>query len=608
MLIPLISFLIGLALSGFVFLSYNNHPSLKNFPNVYKLSNQPLLLWGISCIAITLMLGMVGYFSYIPANPLRTLRICLGLLGIFILSFNYLKSIDLKLNNRLKNVDQLTNQLITILSLVKITTVLTILSTLVLTSIFLISFFDANYGGDAFMYHIPFAARIWGIISPEQFTFEKNIEHRFQGFPLLANWLQGLFWNTFGRPEATNLLCYFSLLTFIAYLKFYVKIPFYLASLSLLAIPMVHMHAARSYIDLPGNVCISILILTTYFLYTNKVQFNKQTGIIIFISAATAANMKFQLIPVVFLILCFVLLKIILQSWKAYANDQDKFIKLSKTLLLCGLASIIIFVTPIKNIVIYANPFYPVKVEIAGIVLNHNEAPPSFMHENLKKLPRHLRWGRSVLEIDAFDSRRPWPWTLGMDFISWDEERFGLGGYFGGYVVFNLLLFIYLCWKNFDIESRVAAIIMGLMTLFTPLLPQAYELRYYMYWMMIFVSLNSYLTCRLVRQQPSQKFINPRNLGLVAAVFMVIFITKTRYFFTIPEFASFDEQVKRTDIIDQDMLRSIKDGENVCIVGKAPHPFLYTSYFHPPYEYSVMAEFDLPDVVKERCEGRRILK
>lgn len=608
MLVPVFSFILGSVISGLAFLSYTNRSSLKNFPTLYKLTNNPLFTWGMSFLAITLMLGIVGYFGYIPANSLRTVRICLGLLGIFLLSFNYVKTTDLKLNNNLKIAYQTTNQLISMLSFVKITTVLTILSALVLTSIFLISFFDANYGGDAFMYHIPFAARIWGIISPEQFTFEKNIEHRLLGFPLLANWFQGLFWKVFQRPEATNLLCYFSLLTFIAYLKFYVKIPFYLASVSLLAIPMVHMHAARSYIDLPGNVFVSILILTTYFLYINKVQFNLQTSFIIFISAAMAANMKFQLIPIVFLILCFVLLKIVLQSWKAYANDQDRLIKLSKTLLVCCLASIIIFLTPIKNIVLYANPFYPVKVEIAGIVLNHNEAAPSFMHENIKKLPRHLRWGKSVLEIDAFDSRRPWPWTLGMDFISWDEERFGMGGYFGGYVIFNLLLFIYLCLRNFDIESKIAATVMGLMTLFTPLLPQAYELRYYMYWMIVFVSLNCYLTCRLIQQKPSQKFINPRNLGLVATVFMIIFITKTRYFYTIPEFASFDEQVQRTDIIDQDMLRSIKDGEKVCIIGKAPHPFLYTSYFHPSREYSVMAEFNLPDVFEERCEGRRILQ
>ncbi|WP_107671391.1 hypothetical protein, partial [Cyanothece sp. BG0011] len=580
-----------------------NHPSLKRFPFIYQFTNQPLSMWGISCIAITLMLGIVGYYGYIAAPSLRTIRTALGLVGVLLFIFGILSQNNLTINHYLSLIKD--NK---ILSLLNVRTVLTILSTLVLTSIFLISFFDANYGGDAFMYHIPFAARIWGIIPAEQFTFEKNIEHRFLGFPLLANWLQGFFWNTFKRPEATNLLCYFSLLTFIAYLKFYVKIPFYLASLSLLAIPMVHMHAGRSYIDLPGNVCISILILTTYFLYTNKVKFNQQTAIIVFVSSAMAANMKFQLMPVVFIILCFVLAKILLQNWKTYGRDKDRLVKTSKTLFLCFLASLIIFIIPIKNIITYANPFYPVKIEIAGIVLNHNEAPPDFMHENLRKLPPHLRWGRSVLEIDAFDSRRPWPWTLGMDFISWDEERFGLGGYFGGYVIFNFILFIYLCWQNFDLEARVAAIIMGLMTLLTPLLPQAYELRYYMYWMMVFVSLNCYLTCRLAKQKPSEKLINPKNLALVATVFMVIFITKTRYFFTIPEFSPFTEQVQRTDIIDQDILKSIKDGEEVCIVGKAPHPFLYTSYFHPPRQYSIKAEFDVPDFIKEGCEGRRILK
>ena len=74
-------------------------------------------------------------------------------------------------------------------------------------------------------------------------------------------------------------------------------------------------------------------------------------------------------------------------------------------------------------------------------VLNNKETPPDFMHENIRKLSPYLRWGRSILEIDVFDDRRPWPWTLGMDFISWDEEKFGLGGYFGGYVTFSFLLF-----------------------------------------------------------------------------------------------------------------------------------------------------------------------
>ena len=181
--------------------------------------------------------------------------------------------------------------------------ILSVLAITILFSIFLISFFDSNYGGDAFMYHLPFAARIWNIITPEEYSFEYYTEHRFLGFPLFANWLQGLFWKLFQKPEATNLVSYLSLLTIISYLKLYLKIPFYMASLSLLAIPMVHMHAARSYIDLPGNIAVSILILTTYCLYINKNSLKSKNLLIIFISATIAANTKFQLIPVMFCII-----------------------------------------------------------------------------------------------------------------------------------------------------------------------------------------------------------------------------------------------------------------------------------------------------------------
>jgi hypothetical protein len=35
-----------------------------------------------------------------------------------------------------------------------------------------------------------------------------------------------------------------------------------------------------------------------------------------------------------------------------------------------------------------------------------------------------------------------------MDFVPMEGERFGMGGYFGAYVIFNLLIFIFLCWKK----------------------------------------------------------------------------------------------------------------------------------------------------------------
>ena len=605
MLIPLISLMVGIVILTVSSLAYAGVPSLKNFPLIFKIRNHTNILLGLVSISLALMLGIVGYFGYINSSSLRVIRLLLGIGGLGIIGFPILQKFNL--NNLPKNNLKNNVFISKILSLITIKNVLTITSLIVLFSIFLISFFDGNYGGDAYMYHLPFAARIWGIISPEQYTLEYNLEHRFKGFPLLANFLQGFFWFIFRRPETTNLLAFFSLIGIICYFKFFLKIPFYLATISLLAVPMVHMHAGRSYIDLPGNVCVAILILTTYLLYINKINFNHKNFLIIITSAAAAAHTKFQLIPVVFIVLLAVLPQAITKYGRTYNQQQNNTVRIFKVISICFLASLVIFATPIKNIIIYQNPFYPVKVEIAGQVLNYNEAPPDFMHPTLRELSPHLRWGRSLLEIDVFDDRRPWPWTLGMDFISWDEPKFGLGGYFGGYVVFNLCLFLYLCMRRVNRDTSAAMILMLIMTGLTPLMPQAYELRYYMYWMIVFVALNCYLVCNNLKELPDRRIINPQYFALVAAVFMWIFMDKTNYFFTKPSFSPFSDYVNVNT--SEEIIEKIKESESVCLVGKVPHSFLYNAHFHPPSDYSIKAEFDIsPEYLADKCGDRTILR
>ncbi len=601
MLIPLISLILGIGILSVSSLAYAGVPSLKRFPLVFQIRNYPNILIGLIFISLALMLGMVGYFGYIDAPSLRLIRLFFGIGGLVIIG---VPSLQNNLSGELIRNNIFIRKL---LSLITIKNALKLTSLIVLFSIFLISFFDGNYGGDAYMYHLPFAARIWGIISPDQFTFEYNLEHRFKGFPLLANFLQGFFWFIFQRPEATNLLAFSSLIGIICYFKLLLKIPFYLATISLLAIPMVHMHAARSYIDLPGNVCVAILILTTYLFYIDKIRFNHKNFLIIIASAAAAAHTKFQLIPVVFITLLAVLPQAIAKYGKTDVQQQNDKIRIFKVISICFLASLVIFATPIKNIIIYQNPFYPVKVEIAGQVLNYKEAPPDFMHSTLRELPSHLRWGKSLLEIDVFDDRRPWPWSLGMDFISWDEAKFGMGGYFGGYVVFNLCLFFYLCMRRFNRETSAAMILMLIMTALTPLMPQAYELRYYMYWMIVFVGLNCYLVCHNLKRLPDRRVINPQYFALVAVVFMWIFIEKTNYFFTKPSFSPFLDYVNVNT--SEEVLAQIEDGTSVCLVGKAPHTFLYSSYFHPSRNYSLQGEFDIsPEYVADKCGNKKIIE
>ncbi|WP_228015364.1 hypothetical protein [Synechocystis salina] len=62
-------------------------------------------------------------------------------------------------------------------------------------------------------------------------------------------------------------------------------------------------------------------------------------------------------------------------------------------------------------------------------------------------------------------------------------------------------------------------------------------------------------------------------------------------------------------MVKKEIFSQIKDGDQVCVVEKAPFSFFYNSYFHPGRDYSVRAEFNLEDErMKDKCEGLKILR
>ena len=258
------------------------------------------------------------------------------------------------------------------------TTLLELFALFVVISLFLKAIIDVDKNYDTWAYHLPFAARIWRIIPPELYLFEKFTHGPlFDGFPLLGEFLQGFFWLITQHLQAANLVCFFSLILYIYFLKTYFQIPLYLSAIALVAIPLVLTHSTTCYVDLPGNIGISMLILMTYLLYKQNDFPTKRGLVFIFVAAATASNIKPQLEPLVFLILCFIGFRII---WLRFRHTQAQKKWLLKAIPIALVASVLIFATPIKNIVLYGNPFYPVRIEVAGIVLNqklplYNEAP-----------------------------------------------------------------------------------------------------------------------------------------------------------------------------------------------------------------------------------------
>ena len=489
--------------------------------------------------------------------------------------------------------------------------ILSTIAIVLITSIFLKAILDVDSNYDPGWYHLPFAARIWGILPREMFIGdEKWFEPRFAGFPLLAHFLQGFFWKITGRIQSTNLVSFLAILGYFFFLRSYFQVPLYLSAIALFSIPLVLTHASTSFVDLLGNVGTSILVMMTYSFYKNKQLPQTKELFIAFGGAAIAANTKTQLQPLVFVILIVLGIRLV---W-LYSKSIRSAPQLFKGLFLALLASTIIFATPVKNTVLYGNPLYPIKIEIAGIVLNHKLSPEAYEEGN-----RQLNWIKSVLEINA-----PQFWTP--DQWSTDVERNRRGGFFGAYVVFNLLLLVGLTIRELILnrslpshnrrrEAKVALATAIAMSLVPLNFPQSHELRYFMYWMICLVSLNLYLVSLPKNRQLLGRWLQPKYLGLVCTVFLTIVLVKIGNLYARPSLITLDKQV--TFGVKTAFLAQIQPNEQVCLLSRhigedvqtAPiaalkYAFMYSSYFHPEidFDYSIQAALN-----PEACGDRTII-
>ncbi len=481
--------------------------------------------------------------------------------------------------------------------------ILSIIALVITISIFLKAIIDVDTNYDVGWYHLPFAARIWGIVPEKAFISENLIEHRFDGFPLLANFFQGLLWKLTGRIQATNLVGYLSLIIYFLFLRSYFKVPLYLSVIAIFTIPAVLTHATTSFVDLPGNIGVAIVMMMTYSLFRQSKLPSKGELLIVFLGAATAVNTKPQLQPLIFLLYWILGIRLI---WLYFKHSPAGERKLWLTIPLAAIASGLIFATPIKNVAFYGNPFYPIKIEVAGIVLNHQLTPKTYSEGN-----RPQKWLQSILEINTPQ------WSADQ----WNEgnprnlDR--AGGFFGAYVIFNLLLLIGLTIreqlqkragsaKNKSSNATTALAIILLVSLVPANFPQSHELRYFMFWMITLVSLN--LCVVTSWQNRAERWLQPQYLGLVCLLFGTIVVIRINDYYIKPVFNSFQPYLKNS--VKTELLKQMIPNERTCLIARHAitnpnsvpfaqihNAFYYSSYFHPEigYDYSIKATVDPRD-------------
>jgi hypothetical protein len=464
-----------------------------------------------------------------------------------------------------------------------VTRVLQVLAVLVAASILHAAAHDVSTTWDVWYYHLPFAARAAHLVGPDSYVFHATNQARYDGFPLLAERLQGLFWRLTGRPESANLVAGAALAMFITWLRRAHGVPWHLAVLALLAVPLVQLHASSAYIDLPSNLAASALVLEVLRLYAFPEPVTGRLLARLLGLCAIVVNMRFQLHPLVALCLLVAAPRVLPPLWRAPSR---------RPLLLAALALPLVFAAPLHNLAVHHNPYFPMKLSLLGITFPGPEGVYSNAPPYLEHAPRSLRWLYSVLEVNLrpFAERRRW--TIDQ-WGPYDSTYNRMGGFFGVYAVFLVALLGWLAWRDPTRQARRAALGFALLTAVSSLWPQSHELRYYMYWIIVLVALDLILLARRADAAHLQPWI---GVACGAALGVVLWVTGAGYAYASG--STFAELVK--DKVDAAYVEGLHDGDRVCLK-REPWTFLYAARFHAPRRYVVQETEKAGDCQEQRA-------
>ncbi|AKV03411.1 hypothetical protein AKJ09_10074 [Labilithrix luteola] len=436
---------------------------------------------------------------------------------------------------------------------------------------------DVSKAWDVWMYHLPFAGRIAGLVDPEVYVFSVANRQRFEGFPLLAEALQGLAWRLTGRPECANLVSVAGLGLLVLFLKRRFAVPASLSLLAFLAIPLVQIHVTAAYVDLPANACATLLALVTYQALVSTAPPSPRQLALAAVLATATANMKFQLVPVV--LGCAVV-----QLVRSLRSEDRRLARLG----VIALALPFVFATPIKNVIVHGNPVWPVEIHIPGFHVPFAETAYASSPRWLEHVPRPVRFACSVLEVGARPITEGHRWSIDQ-WTPPDEPGYRMGGFFGAFVLVNLVALAVAVARRRSRENVVAAAFFAGLTALVSMLPQSHELRYYLVWMLTLVSLNLVVWSRE----------RPLAVGTACAAALAVVAYSTGGTYLVPSGDSFATVLSTH--VDRARLDAIAPGERVCI-DRQPWTFLWSPQFHARPSYVVQEAEDPSD-----CRGVRSL-
>jgi hypothetical protein len=325
---------------------------------------------------------------------------------------------------------------------------------------------------DFLAYHLPFSLMHYDLTTfqPGPFLMEA-----FKGFPPLVHLVQGWFIKTTGIMSAGSLANVLMLCLMIFCLKVLLqqKVRWFLTFC--LAVPLFVIHYSSHYIDfwVAGSVLIAFASTVKIF----KTGFSWKSGFSLLIGVFCGMYAKYQAWPFIVAMVFFIFVH------RLYV-EKARFFS-SQSLAWTMASGILVLSFPIKNIVEFGNPTYPVPAPLVHVLFP--KSPQAFSKEELKPIMPEYLWEasrpRRFLE-SAFELNR-----LRADNFSYNVDQgfqggptnphFRMGGWFVPTVLgmlFGLtVIFVYIPAARLAISTLASFVLM------LSVIPQNHELRYWLF-------------------------------------------------------------------------------------------------------------------------------
>jgi hypothetical protein len=470
---------------------------------------------------------------------------------------------------------------------------------------------DLDESWDSLAYHMPFAALRAGVITEQQYHLSKWISGLYAGMPVLPDYLQGGLWRLTSRAQAANLVNLFALICVASFFRIRHKIPFAYIAAGLLGIPVVLLQTTSTDVDLFTNSFATILLFSIFTAWVEPEHFSITDATIALFCVAIVINSKTQFIVIgsaalfgLALVACVNRHRLVLMR-KQLRSGLTRYLFALIILLAVSLAYII----PVRNLVKFHNPIYPVAVNIGPMHLAGQFDSRGLGGEPiyLSHSPQWKRWLLSVVEYNGFDGRNPL-WTIAQGDVKLDSRALRMGGTFGALALFNLFFFIILQSRVRHRYGMKPSVFLLVTILLTAFMPASQEVRYYMYWLMCLIALNLLLIENGL-DGPERRTV---KLVAVAAIssFLLFVLCSNGFRYVRANGHSPEVLVKGANIAKQLDDMHLRDGEAVCLEGKMPRAFLYSPNFNPEVAARLhyrIREGWMPQDEAEDCGGSRVL-